>query len=168
MTIPRGASTPPQEAASAFATPLALDTTAPTVSAVAWTVVDKNNLKVTFTLSKPGTAKVKYGTAADLTGGTTIDATVVSGNNFSATFGVTRETHYYFQITATDTSSNSGSTLVKQVRLARTLNLMALAPATVTVTAAQDFQVGQLSVIAESADMKVTFVVTDTLAVTAP
>lgn len=240
-------------------TTLALDTTAPTVSAIAWIAVDKNNIKVTFTLNEPGTAKVRYGTAADLTGGTTIDATVVTGNNFSATFGLTRETQYFFQITATDTSGNSGSTLVKQVRLDRTLNfnlqtitvklnhslpavfpfpqcdpsytymetvgyatgtpntktfsvnepfaatvpkdytvnhaetqtedlsrsitlavngvtvptgnpgcLVALTPATATVTAAQDFQVGQPSVIAESADMKVTFVVTDTLAVTAP
>ncbi len=236
-------------------TTLALDTTAPTVSAVAFTPVDKNNMKVTFTLSEPGAASVKYGTAADLSGGTTVAATGAGGNTFQATFGITRETQYYYQITATDLSANTGSTLVKQVRLDRGINvtvktltvkanhftpgifpfadcepsytyietikyatgtpgtktftfneayaasvpkddtvghtetfpedatraialnidgltvpngpnpgcLMALAAASATLTPAGDWSVGAPSVLAESADMKVTLVVTDTL-----
>jgi hypothetical protein len=105
-------------------TTLTPDTTGPVISAIAWTAVDKNNIKLTFALNEAGTAKVKFGTAADLSGASTVDATNTSGNNFSATFGVVREKQYYYQITATDTSSNSTNSLVKQVQLNRTLHIL--------------------------------------------
>jgi hypothetical protein len=104
-------------------TTLTPDTTAPTISGIAWSAVDKNNVKVKFALGEAGTAKLKYGTAADLSGATTMDATNTASNNFEATFGVTREKQYYYQIIATDASSNSASTLVKQVELNRTFSI---------------------------------------------
>jgi hypothetical protein len=104
-------------------TTLTPDTTAPVISGIAWTAVDKNNIKLAFALNEAGTAKVVFGTAADLSGATTTDATPGAGNSFSATFGVTREKQYYYKITATDTSNNNAETIVKQVQLNRTFNI---------------------------------------------
>jgi hypothetical protein len=62
-------------------------------------------------------------TGADLVSGTTVDAMNTGGNAFAATFGMNRETQYYYQITATDRSGNSATTLVKQFRIARTFTV---------------------------------------------
>jgi hypothetical protein len=99
------------------------DTTPLTVSGVNFQPVDKNNVQITFTLSKPGTARIRYATSADLTNGTTVDAAVTSGNAMQATFGINRETQYFYQITATDRSGNNLTTLVKQVKIVRTFTI---------------------------------------------
>lgn len=97
------------------------DAAPPAVLGIAFAPVNKNNVRITFTLNEVGTARVRYGTSADLASGTTVDTASGEGNTFQATLGVNRDTPYYYQVTATDIAGNTGRTLVNQFRLNRTL-----------------------------------------------
>ena len=103
-------------------TTLTPDVTGALITNIVWTAVDNNNIKLTFKLNETGTAKVKFGPTADLMSATTTDATAAPGNIFSATFGVTREKQFFYQIAAIDASNNPSTTTVKQVQLNRTMS----------------------------------------------
>jgi hypothetical protein len=99
------------------------DTRVLAVSGVSFVAVDKNNIRIMFSLSKPGAARVRYGTSADLVTGTTIDAGSSDATSFTATFGISRESQYFYQITATDRFGASISTLVKPFKMVRTFTV---------------------------------------------
>ena len=93
------------------------------IADIAVTPTSSKTAKVAFTLSRQGTAKVRYAPSATLASATTVDAANTSGNVLEATLTVDAGVTNYYQIEARTGDGAVATTQTQTFRLQRYINI---------------------------------------------
>ncbi len=90
--------------ASATST-ITLDTTAPTISAVASTNITGNSATITWTTNEPATSQVNYGLTTSYGATTTLDTNLVTSHSVLVS-GLSPSTTYHYRVRSKDAAGN--------------------------------------------------------------
>lgn len=90
---------------ASFTDTITLDTTAPTISAVASSGFSNNSATITWTTNEPATSQVNYGTTVSYGATTTLDTTLVTAHSVVIS-GLNSQTLYNYRVRSKDTAGN--------------------------------------------------------------
>ncbi len=92
---------------SAYTDTIVLDTTAPTISAVASGNITNTSATITWTTNEPATSQVEYGLGASLGNSTAIDNNLVAAHSVVLT-GLAAQTSYVYRVRSKDAAAREG------------------------------------------------------------
>ena len=84
---------------------IVLDTTAPSISAIAATVVTSSSVTITWTTNEPSTSQVDYGPTTSYGSTTPLDSTLVTAHSVTL-IGLTSNATYNFRVHSSDALGN--------------------------------------------------------------